>query len=42
VVGYLLTIDLPLCLGLMIFFTVSMSVIARWIKPFEVGKAVKT
>jgi len=42
VVGYLLTIDLPLCLGLMMFFTVSMSVIARWIKPFEAGKAVKT
>lgn len=42
VVGYLLTVNLPLCLGLMIFFTLSMSVFANWIKPFEVAKAVKT
>ena len=42
VVGYLLTFNLPLCLGLMIFFTLSMSVFANWIKPFEVAKAAKT
>jgi hypothetical protein len=42
VVGYLLTINLPLCLGLMIFFTFSMAVVGRWIKPFEVAKATST
>ena len=42
VVGYLLTIDLSLCLGLMIFFTLSMAVVSRWIKPFEVAKATST
>jgi len=42
VVGYLLTINLPLCLGIMIFFSVLIAVIARWIKPFEVGKAAST
>ena len=42
VVGYLLTINLPLCLGLMIFFTLSMAVVGRWIKPFEVAKATST
>jgi MFS family permease len=42
VVGYLLTVNLPLCLGLMIFFTLSMPVLAKWITPFEVAKAAKT
>jgi MFS family permease len=40
--GYLLTVNLPLCLGIMIFFTVVMSVVSRYIQPFEVGKATKT
>ena len=42
VVGYLLTVNLRLCLGLMIFFTLSMSLFAKWITPFEVAKAAKT
>ncbi len=40
--GYLITVNLPLCLGIMIFFTVVMSVVSRYIQPFEVGKAIKT
>lgn len=41
-VGYLLITNLPLCLALMSFFTVLMSVTGSFIKPFEVGKASKT
>jgi len=41
-IGYLVTTNLPLCLVLMSLFTVLMSVVGAFIKPFEVGKASKT
>jgi len=41
-IGYLLTTNLPLSLALMSFFTVLMTVVGGFIKPFEVGKATKT
>lgn len=42
IVGYLLSTNLQLCLTFMIFFTVLMAVIARWIEPYEIGKATVT
>ena len=41
-IGYLLTTNLPLSLAIMSFFTVLMTVVGGFIKPFEVGKATKT
>lgn len=42
IVGYLISVNLQLCIALMIFFTVLMAVIARGIEPYEIGKATIT
>jgi hypothetical protein len=42
IVGYLITVNLQLCIALMIFFTVLMAIIARGIEPYEIGKATIT
>jgi hypothetical protein len=39
IIGYLLSTNLQLCIALMIAFTVLMAIIARWIEPYEIGKA---
>jgi MFS family permease len=42
IVGYLISVNLQLCIALMIFFTLLMAVIARGIEPYEIGKATIT
>jgi MFS family permease len=42
IVGYLISVNLQLCIALMILFTVLMAVIARGIEPYEIGKATIT
>jgi MFS family permease len=41
-IGVLLSIDLPLCIVFMSFFTIVTSLVGSFIKPLEVGKADKT